>query len=348
VTTVRATPASIWAALVALYLFWGTNFLAIRWAAEEMPPFLMMGVRSLLAGALLFGWARFREGARPGAGHWPTAAAVGVVLFLGCHGLLAWAEQTVPSGIAALVLATIPVWMTLLDWLGGGARPRWQGALGLALGVAGLAVLIGPGAAAGAPLAGLMALVLGAFAWAAGSMLSRRVSLPANLTLASGMQLLCGGAALVATGLLLGEAGRVDAGVLAPRAVASFAYMVGISSLVGFTAYMWLLRVASPTLVGTYAFVNPVVALVVGAAVAGEPLSPRVAVASLVIVSGVALIVTGARAGRKEEDGDRTRVDGEGAGGTGGRVPRVPEGDGPPALPAHARQPRRLDPLPDR
>jgi drug/metabolite transporter (DMT)-like permease len=348
VTNARATPASVWVALVALYLFWGTNFLAIRWAAEAMPPFLMMGVRSLLAGALLFGWARFRDGARPAAAHWPTAAAVGIVLFLGCHGLLAWAEQTVPSGIAALVLATIPVWMTLLDWLGGGSRPRWQGALGLALGVAGLGVLIGPGSAASAPLAGLSALVLGAFAWAAGSMLSRRVSLPANLTLASGMQLLCGGCALVATGLLLGEAGRVDAGVLAPRAVASFAYMVGISSLVGFTAYMWLLRVASPTLVGTYAFVNPVVALVVGAAVAGEPLAPRVAVASLVIVSGVALIVTGARARRKEENGDRTCVDGEGEGRTGGRVPRVPEGDGPRPLPAHARQPRRLDPLPDR
>jgi drug/metabolite transporter (DMT)-like permease len=348
VTNVRATPVSVWTALFALYLFWGTNFLAIRWAAEAMPPFLMMGVRSILAGALLFGWARLRNGARPTAAQWPTAAAIGIVLFLGCHGLLAWAEQTVPSGVAALVLATIPVWMTLLDWLGGAGRPRWQGALGLALGVAGLGILIGPGAAGRAPLAGLLALVIGAFAWAAGSMLSRRVPLPANVTLASGMQLLCGGGALVATGLLLGEAGRVDAGVLAPRALLSFAYMVGISSLVGFTAYMWLLRVASPTLVGTYAFVNPVVALVVGAAVAGEALSSRLAAASLVIVAGVALIVTGARPGQREENGDRTRVDGEGAGGTGRRVPRVPEGHGPPALPEHARQPRRLDPLPDR
>jgi drug/metabolite transporter (DMT)-like permease len=344
----RATTASIWAALLALYLFWGTNFLAIRWAAEAMPPFLMMGVRSLMAGALLFGWARFRDGARPAAAHWPPAAAVGIVLFLGCHGLLAWAEQTVPSGVAALVLATIPVWMTLLDWLGGGARPRWQAAIGLALGVAGLGVLIGPGSARGQPLAGLLALVFGAFAWAAGSMLSRRVAVPASLTLASGMQLLCGGAALVVAGLLLGEASRVDAGVFAPRALLSFAYMVGISSLVGFTAYMWLLRVASPTLVGTYAFVNPVVALVVGASVAGETLSSRVLGASLVIVSGVALIVTGARGPRKEEDVDRTRLEGEGAGRAGRRLPRVPEGNRPAALPEHAREPRRLDPAPDR
>jgi drug/metabolite transporter (DMT)-like permease len=342
----RVNAASVWAALLALYLLWGTNFLAIRWAAEAMPPFLMMGVRSLLAGALLFGWARVRDGARPTAAHWGPAAAVGVVLFLGCHGLLAWAEQTVPSGIAALVLATIPVWMTLLDWLGGGARPRWQGGLGLALGLGGLFILIAPGA--GASRTGLAALVIGAFAWAAGSMLSRRVALPRNLTLASGMQLLCGGAALVASGLLLGEAGRVGAGVLAPRALLSFAYMVGISSIVCFTVYMWLLRVTSPALVGTYAFVNPVVALLVGALVAGESLSSRAAAASLVIVAGVALIVTGARPGRAEENGDRTRVDGEGAGGAGAGVPRVPEGDGPRALPAYTRQPGRLDPLPDR
>jgi drug/metabolite transporter (DMT)-like permease len=348
VTSERATSAAVSTALLALYLFWGTNFLAIRWAAEAMPPFLMMGVRSLLAGVLLFGWARFRDGVRPAPGQWRSAAAVGVVLFVGCHGLLAWAEQTVPSGIAALVLATTPVWMTLLDWLGGGARPRWQGALGLASGIAGLGILVGPGAARGAPVAGLLALVVSAFAWAAGSILSRRTSRPANVTLASGMQLLCGGAALAAIGLLLGEGARVDARVLAPRALLSFAYMIGISSIVGFTAYMWLLRVASPTLVGTYAFVNPVVALVVGALVAGEVVSPRVVGAALVIVFGVALIVTGERGPGKEEEGDRTRLDGEGAGGAGGRLSRLPEGDRRPALPSHAGEPRRLHPAPDR
>lgn len=344
----RARAASVWTALLALYVFWGTNFLAIRWAAEAMPPFLMMGVRSLIAGALLFGWARFRDGAHPAPRQWRPAAAVGIVLFVGCHGVLAWAAQTVPSGIAALVLATIPVWMTLLDWWGGGTRPRWQGAAGLALGVGGLGILVGPGGARDAQGAGLLALVFSAFAWAAGSILSRRVERPANVTLASGMQLLCGGAALVAIGLLLGEGARVGAGVLAPRALFSFAYMIGISSLVGFTAYMWLLRVASPTLVGTYAFVNPVVALAVGALVANEPLSVRVVSASLVIVAGVALIVVGAGPGRREEGSDRTRVAGQGAGGAGGRVPRVPEGDGASALPAHAGKPGRLDPLPDR
>lgn len=342
----RPSAAAVWAALLAVYVLWGTNFLAIRWAALAMPPFLMMGLRSLLAGALLFGWARWRGGVRPGPAQWRAAAVVGVVLFLGCHGLLAWASRTVPSGTAALVLSTIPVWMTVLE-AAQGTRPRWPGVVGLALGVAGLAVLVGPGPS-GAPPAGLAALVVSAFAWAAGSLLSRRSSLPANLTLASGMQLLCGGTALVAAGLLFGEAGRIDAGALAPRALLSFAYMVCVSSVVVFTAYTWLLRVASPTLVGTYAFVNPVVALVVGAVVGDEVLSARVVAASLVIVSGVALVVLGVRGTRKEEAGDRTGVAGQGAGGAGGGVPRIPRADGRRALPEHAREPRRLDPTPDR
>lgn len=134
----------VWAALAALYVLWGSNFLAIRYAAEAMPPFLMMGARCAIAGALLFGWAWLREGARPTAAEWRSSAAVGVVLFLGCHGLLAWAEQTVPSGVAALVLATIPVWLTLLDWAAGGARPGGNAIAGLTLGLGGLAFLIGP------------------------------------------------------------------------------------------------------------------------------------------------------------------------------------------------------------
>jgi drug/metabolite transporter (DMT)-like permease len=257
-----------------------------------MPPLLMMAVRSLIAGALLFAWARFREGAQPAPGQWPAATAVGIILFLGCHGLLAWAEQTVPSGVAALPLATIPVWLTLLDWASGGPRPRWRAGVGLALGLLGLAFLIGPGTRHGVPLIPLLALVASAFGWAAGSILSRRLPRPSSLILASGMQLLAGGVALALVGLTLGEAGRVDAGVLAPRALLAFAYMVVAASLIGFTAYMWLLRVSTPARVGTYAFVNPVVALFVGWAFAGEGLDARTLLASLVIVAGVALVVT--------------------------------------------------------
>ena len=264
-----------------------------------MPPFLMMAARSLIAGTVLFAWARLREGERPAPGQWRAAVAVGTLLFLGCHGLLAWAEQSVPSGVAALMLATIPVWMTLLDWASGGARPRWRAVVGLALGLLGLVFLIGPGPRDGAPLVGLLALVASAFAWAAGSILSRHLPRPPSLVLASGMQLLAGGTALAVVGLAIGEAGRVDAGVLAPRPVLAFVYMVVAASLVSFTAYMWLLRVSTPARVGTYAFVNPVVALFVGWAIGGERLDARTLAASLVIVVGVALVVTAAANGAR-------------------------------------------------
>ena len=292
------------AAFAAIYFLWGSNFLAIRYAAEAMPPFLMMGVRCLIAGSILYAWARFKEGARVQPGQWRPAWSVGTLLFLGCHGLLAWAEQTVPSGIAALVLATIPVWLTILDWASGGVRPAWQAMLGLVLGFAGLAVLVtarSPAAGGLAlPLAGTLVLMLSAFCWAAGSILSRRVSVPENLVLSSGMQLLAGGVSLVAFGMAIGEPESLHAASFALRGILGFAYMIVFSSLIGFTAYMWLLRVSTPTLVGTYAFVNPVVALFVGWAFAAEPLTARTLLATFIIVAGVAIIVSTRKPAVKE------------------------------------------------
>ena len=325
------------AAFAALYVLWGSNFLAIRYAAEAMPPFLMMAVRCLVAGSILFAWAWVRQGQRPGPGHWRSAAAVGTLLFLGCHGLLAWAEQSVASGVAALVLAMTPVWLTVLDWGTGGPRPSTRAVSGLALGFLGLVLLMGPAPGRGA-LFPLFVLVVSAFAWAAGSVLSRRISLPSSLVLSSGMQLLCGGLALAVVGLLAGEAGRIDRGILAPRALGGFAYMVLVSSLVGFTAYTWLLRVAPPSQVGTYAFVNPVVALLVGWVLGGEAVSAVTLGASGVIVAGVALIVTGGSRNPKGGAYDRARVEGNDAGRPGGRVPRVPQAYRARPLPAHARE----------
>jgi drug/metabolite transporter (DMT)-like permease len=334
------------AAFGALYLIWGANFLAIRYAAEAMPPLLMMGARSLIAGALLFAWARLHDGERPVPGQWPAAAAVGALLFLGCHGLLAWAERSVASSVAALVLATIPVWLTILDVATGGARPGRTATAGLGLGIAGLAVLVAP-TGGGAPLAGLLALVLSAFAWAAGSILSRRLPRPPSLVLASGMQLLAGGTALLVVGLALGEAGRLNAGALAPRGLLAFAYMIVASSLIGFTAYMWLLRVSTPARVGTYAFVNPVVALVVGSAIGGEGLSGRTLLASLVIVAGVAMVVAGTRNGSKGGGHDRAGVEGSDAAREGGGVPGVHHGDGRLRMQEHAGQSGRTHPAAD-
>ncbi|MCI0588431.1 MAG: EamA family transporter [Planctomycetes bacterium] len=292
------------AAFAAIYVLWGANFLAIRYAAEAMPPFLLMGFRSLAAGAILYGWARVRRGERPGPGHWRVAAGTGALLFVGCHGLLAWAERTVPSGVAALFMATIPVWMTLLDAASGGPRPAPAGLAGLGLSLLGLVLLVGP-VPSTAPGPGILALLVSAFAWASGSILSRRLNLPRSLTLATGMQLLAGGTALVVAGLALGEAGRLEPRALGTRALLSLAYMVGAASLIGFTAYTWLLRVSTPARVGTYAFVNPVVALLVGWAIGGERLDAPTLGAALVVVMGVALTV---RTTRVERGGEGARA----------------------------------------
>lgn len=286
--------ARLLAAFFLVYFVWGSNFLAIRYALETVPPFLLMGVRSLLAGLCLYAWARLRGAERPEPRHWHAAAAAGIVLFLGCHGLLAWAQQRVPSGIAALGLAMIPLWMTLLDWLWAGAsRPGIAVWLGLGLGIAGLGVLVAPGRQQGAVDAiGLAALLASAFAWAFGSILGRRSPLPSSVVLSTGMQLVAGGGALLAVSLAAGEAARFDPGGVSTRSLLGFAYMVVGSSILAFTAYVWLLRVSSASRVASYAFVNPLVAVLVGSTIGGEPLAARTAVAALLIVAGVAAIVT--------------------------------------------------------
>lgn len=285
--------ARLLGAFFLIYIVWGSNFLAIRWAVETVPPFLLMGVRSLLAGCCLCAWARLTGSERPTPQHWRAALPIGLLLFLGCHGLLAWAEQRVSSGNAALCLATIPVWMTLLDWLWAhGPRPGASVWIGLALGLLGLGVLVGPRSWTGTVSAvGLAALVLSAFAWAAGSILGRRSRLPSSVILATGMQLVAGGVALLLVSVASGEATGFDPAAVSPRSIFGFAYMVGAASILAFTAYVWLLRVSTPSRVASYAFVNPLVAVCVGWAMGGEPLTARSAVAALLIVAGVAAIV---------------------------------------------------------
>lgn len=289
----RVSKAKLLGAFFLIYIVWGSNFLAIRYAVETIPPFLLMGVRSLLAGVCLFAWARLRGADRPTPRHWRAAASAGVLLFLGCHGLLAWAQQRVPSGIAALALATIPLWMTLLDWLWAhGPRPAGTVWIGIALGLFGLGVLVAPGRGIGAvgPIA-LVALLASAFAWAAGSIVGRKSRLPSSVVLATGMQLLAGGLALVAVSVGIGEAVRFDPTGVSSRSILGFVYMVVGSSILAFTAYVWLLRVSTPSRVASYAFVNPLVAVFVGWAFGGEAVTARTVVAALLIVAGVAAIV---------------------------------------------------------
>ena len=283
------------AAFAAVYLVWGSTYLAIRYAIETLPPFLMAGTRFLVAGSLLYGWSRLRGAARPARLQWQATAVVGALLLLGGNGGVVWAEQWVPSGVAAVLVATVPFWMVLLEWRGGGERPGAGVVAGLLLGFAGLVLLVGPGEWAGGGgvhPGGAAALMLGTFAWAAGSIYARRAPLPNSPLLTTGMEMLAGGGLLLLAGLLTGEAARLELAAVSPRSALGLAYLITFGSLIGFTAYIWLLRHTTAAKASTYAYVNPVVAVLLGWALAGEPLSARVLLAVAIILGAVAVITT--------------------------------------------------------
>jgi drug/metabolite transporter (DMT)-like permease len=291
--TRRGDPrAKVLFSFAAVYLIWGSTYLAIRYAIETLPPFLMAGVRYLIAGAILYVFARRSGAPAPTRRHWGSAFVLGALLFVGGNGGVVWAEQHIASGLAALLVATVPLWMVLLDWLRpGGSRPGGAVAAGLVLGTLGVALLVGPGAAEGAvDLLGAGAVILGALAWAAGSLAAGRLPLPKEMALASAMEMLAGGALLSVVGLLAGEGGRLSLAAVTPRSLLALAYLITFGSLVAFSAYLYLLRETSPARAATYAYVNPVVAVALGALLGGEALSSRMIAASAVIVAAVALI----------------------------------------------------------
>jgi drug/metabolite transporter (DMT)-like permease len=279
-------------ALAAVYVVWGSTYLAIRYAVESLPPFSMAGVRFLLAGGLLYGWARLRGAARPQPVHWRSAAIVGGLLLLGGNGIVVWAERFVDSGLTALLVSTTPLWMVVLYWLfQGGTRPGPRLIAGLVLGFAGVALLARPGSGQVAPFAAGM-LVFASLCWASGSLYSRRAPLPSSPLLATGLEMLCGGALLMVAGLVAGEPWSFEPSAVTAASFWSFLYLVFVGSLVGFTAYIWLLKAAPPALASTYAYVNPMVAVFLGWAFAGEPVTSQTLLSAAVIVAGVALITT--------------------------------------------------------
>ena len=286
--------AEILLAFAAIYVIWGSTYLAIRFAIETLPPFLMAASRFLVAGPLLYAWARWRGAARPSPGHWRAAAVVGALLLLGGNGAVVWAEQRVPSGVTALLVAMVPLWMVLLDWLRpGGVRPTVAVFSGVALGLAGLVLLVGPEQILGGEHvdhAGALALAFGCLTWSIGSVYSRHAPLPASPQLATAMEMVAGGALLLVASLARGEWQQLDAQAISLRSLAALAYLVVFGSLVALTAYVWLLRQTTPARVSTYAYVNPVVAMLLGWALAGEPLTARTLLAAAVIVGGVVLI----------------------------------------------------------
>jgi drug/metabolite transporter (DMT)-like permease len=294
--------ARLLAAFAAVYVVWGSTYLFIRFAVETLPPFVMAGARFVIAGAILYLWARLRGNPAPTRAETRSAAIAGVFLLLGGNGAVAWAEQRVPSGVTALLVATVPVWMVLLDWLRpGGVRPRAGVFAGLALGLVGLAMLVGRGAMGGdgADPIGAAVLVLGSILWATGSLYVGRNPRPPSALIANAVQMLAGGAALLVVGTIAGELGRLDLGAASTRSLLSLLYLIIAGSLIGFTAYTYLLQVSTPAKVSTYAYVNPVVAVFLGWAFAGEEITALRLIAAAVILSGVA-IITVAAPGRRE------------------------------------------------
>lgn len=281
-------------ALATVYVIWGSTYLAIAIAIETLPPFWMAGVRFVVAGALLYAWSRLRGAPRPTLPHWRSAALIGGLLLLGGNGGVVWAEQRVSSGIAALLVSMVPLWMVVFRWLQpGGERPTKQVWAGIILGFAGLMLLVRPWGGAGVDridLLGVGALVLACVSWAWGSIHSRRVPLPDSPFLVTGMEMLCGGALLLLAGVFAGEPAQLDLAAVSGRSVLALVYLITFGALAGFTAYIWLLKVANPVLVSTYAYVNPIVAVFLGWLILGEPITSTTLIAAAVIVAGVVLI----------------------------------------------------------
>ncbi len=294
------------AAFAAVYVVWGSTYLAIRFAIESIPPFLMMGARFLLAGGILYVWLRARGVERPSLRHWKSATAIGALMLLGGMGLVAWSQQTVPSGLAALLVATVPLWIAVLSWFSGDDRPSTGSITGLLLGFAGILLLIGPEQLAGSgrvnPI-GALALTVASISWAIGSLYSRRAAQHASQSLATAMSMLAGGVLLVGAGAALGEFEGLSVLAISVKSLLSLAYLVVFGSLVAFSAYIWLMKATTPARAATYAYVNPVIALVLGWALVGEALTTRTVIAALVIVAAVSSIVS-----RKRVDEKRGKV----------------------------------------
>ena len=295
---VETGPSSwlVLAAFAAVYVIWGSTYLCIHLAIQSIPPLLMAGSRFVLAGALLYAVMRARGAARPDAGHWVNSVLIGALLLLGGNGGVTWAQQTVPTNIAALLVAATPLWMNLFDWLRPrGSRPRFAVVCGLVLGFAGVALIIMGrdhlGHRVVAPL-GAIVLLLSTITWASGSVYSKYVRQPASALLAIAMQMICGGVILLLAGAALGEARQLHPGAITAASAAAFAYLTLMGSLVGFTAYVWLLQVSTPARVSTYAYVNPLIAVLLGRLVLDEPFPKSLALAAGLILGAVILTTT--------------------------------------------------------
>ncbi|MGZ0079431.1 EamA family transporter [Methylomonas sp. YC3] len=293
--------AKVWAALLAVYLVWGSTYLMIRFVVETLPPFLSGGLRFVVSGFILLVWRRLVGDALPTLRQWRSAAIVGILLLLGGNGLVCWAEQTVPSGVAALIIGAVPMFLVMADALRpNGTRPTLRVLVGLVIGFMGIYLLVGPTAFSdGIPvnLPGVAALLLASLLWALGSIYSKTADLPKTALMTTGAEMLTGGFALLLVSALSEQWGVFNLAQVSVNSWLALAYLIVFGSMIGFASYAWLLQNAPIPLVATYAYVNPLVAVFLGNWFANEPLTPRVLSASVIII-GAIVFMNSARGSR--------------------------------------------------
>ena len=284
----------IWVGLITVYIVWGSTYLAIRFAIETIPPFLMASARFTIAGFVLYIWRCLAGDPKPSRREWISAGIIGLLLLMVGNGGVTWAEQTVNSGIVALLIGTVPLWVVLVDALRPGGRwPGWQGLFGVLLGVLGIFILVNPwGSSTGIKidLSGAVVVLLAAASWAAGSVYSRSAPLPKSPLMGTSLEMLVGGGALLLLGTITGEWSQVNWVSISTKSILGLLYLIVFGSLIGYATYTWLLRVAPTSLVSTYAYVNPLIAILLGNLLAQEPVTSQIVLAAAVIIGAVFLI----------------------------------------------------------
>lgn len=281
-------------AFFLIYFIWGSTYLAIRYAIETMPPFLMAGARFFVAGLLMFGFMRIRGAAMPDRWQWLHLSVIGTFMFLGGNGFVVWAEQYITSGLAALLVSTLPLWLILLDWLWAkGPAPSRMAMAGISLGIAGTVLLVDPARIAGSSvhLPGAAMVVLASLLWAIGSIYSKKIRQPASIFMSAACQMIGGGVSLLLVSMLLGEPADFDISAISAVSWAGFLYLLVFGSMIAISAYVWLLQNASAARVSTYAFVNPAVAIFLGWLLADEEINLHIMLGAGVILAGVFLVI---------------------------------------------------------
>ena len=287
--------SKIWFALITLYIVWGSTYLGIKVAIETIPPFFQGALRFLISGLIILIWQKSSGQAMPTRKQWFSTFIIGTLLLLGGNGLVSWAEQFIPSGIAALIIATVPLWLVIMEAIRpGGIKPTWQAIVGLVIGFVGIFILAGPAEISGSKTNldtfGVVALLFATLLWALGSIYSKSADLPKASMVTTGAEMLMGSIGLMVVSLLTGELHGWDPSGISARSIGGVIYLILIGSIAGFGSYIWLLQNAPISLVATYAYVNPIVAVILGYLFANEPLEPRTWIAAAIIIGAVIFI----------------------------------------------------------